>query len=71
MSGIVKVTTTRVDGWQKVCRKWAETGESFEIHGIGANHLAFCKELCEAYDYECTYRSRDHDSAAIFLPATA
>lgn len=68
MSGTVKVTTTRTDGWQDTCRTWAEAGESFEIHGIGASHLAFCKVLCDAFDYECHYESQDHDSAAVFTP---
>lgn len=49
-------------------REWAQAGEMFEIHGIGANHLAYCKELCEAFDYECHYQSHDYESAAVFAP---
>jgi hypothetical protein len=68
MSGTTKVTTTRADGWQNIGRRWAEAGESFEIHGIGASHLAFCKALCEAFNYECHYQSHERDSAAVFTP---
>lgn len=67
MSGITKITTTRTDGWQKICQKWAKAGESFEVHGIGASHLAFCKELCDSFNYECHYQSHDRDSAAVFM----
>jgi hypothetical protein len=63
-----RITTTRIEGWQGICRTWAAAGESFEIHGIGASHLAFCKELCEAFNYECHYQSHDYDSAAVFAP---
>lgn len=68
MSGTIKITTTRTDGWQNMGREWAQAGEMFEIHGIGANHLAYCKELCEAFDYECHYQSHDYESAAVFAP---
>jgi hypothetical protein len=69
MSGTTKVTTTRTDGWQDKCRRWAEAGESFEIRGVGASHLAFCKELCESFNYECHYQSHDYESAAVFTPS--
>jgi len=64
-----KTTSTRTGGWQETCRQWAGAGESFEIHGIGAGHLAFCKELCEAFNYECHYQSHNHDLAAVFAPS--
>jgi len=70
MSGITKTITTRTGGWQKTCRQWAERGESFEIHGVSASNLAFCKELCEAYNYECRYQSHGID-CAVFAPLTA
>lgn len=67
MSETAKATTTRIDGWQKLCRQWAETRESFELHSVGEGHLAFCKQLCEEYAYECRYES--HSSMrAIFVP---
>ena len=71
MSGTTKITTTRTDGWQKRSRKWAQDGESFEIHGIAASHLAFCKELCETFDYECEYQSDGAGPTATFVPASA
>ena len=71
MSGITKITTTRTAGWQKTCQQWAKAGESFEIHGIGASHLAFCKDLCDSFNYECLYQSQDRDSAAVFAPMLA
>ena len=68
MSGTIKVTTTRIGSWQATCRQWAAAGESFEIHGTGASHLAFCKELCDTFNYECRYQSHQQDGAAIFVP---
>jgi hypothetical protein len=68
MSGIIKVTTTRTSGWQTTSIKWAKQREAFEIHGVGASDLAFCKELCEAFDYECEHRSGGPNSAAVFTP---
>jgi hypothetical protein len=54
-------------GWQIICKQWAERGDTFEIHGIGAVHLAFCKELCDTFQYECHYQSHGCDSA-VFTP---
>jgi hypothetical protein len=62
------ITTTRRDGWRDQCRTWAETGAFFSIHQIDASHLAFCKQLCDNYGYECTYASDHADSAAFFGP---
>lgn len=68
MQESMKVTKTSVEGWQAVCRRWAETNEAFELHGVGARHLNFCKELCDVFDYKCEYDSKDHDRAALFVP---
>jgi hypothetical protein len=68
MNETAKFTTTRTDGWQKICRQWAEAGEAFELHGVGAGQLAFCKELCEEHGYECRYESHNSLSAAVFVP---
>ena len=66
MNWSAKVTTTRVAGWKEVCRGWAEAGEPFEIQGIGARELIFCKELCVAFNYECRFDSKE--AAAVFVP---
>ena len=66
MHGATKVTTTTVEGWEETSRIWAAAGESFEIHGIGARHLKFCKAICDAFNYECHLESRN--SAAVFVP---
>lgn len=68
MQESMKVTTTTVEGWQSLCRRWAEMREPFELHGVTARHLNVCKELCDAFDYKCEYDSRDHDHAAVFVP---
>jgi hypothetical protein len=69
MSGITRIATTWTEGWQEQCRIWAAEGESFEIQGIGARHLGFCKDLCGEFDYECHYHSHGHAHAAIMTPA--
>lgn len=61
-------TTTTAEGWQQQCWAWARNGELFEVMGVRANHLAFCKELCAAYNYECHYESNAENSTAIFKP---
>ena len=66
MSGTTKITT-RTQGWQTTCRQWASSGESFEIHDLGAANLAFCQELCETYNYECHYQSHG-SKIAMFTP---
>ena len=68
MTKSTKVTTTRTGGWRTKCLDWAGAGEYFEIRGIGAKHLAFCKELCEIFDYECLYESEGKKSTAVFTP---
>lgn len=66
MSGTTKLTATWTDGWQNICRRWAEAGETFEIHGMGPNHFAYCMELCETFNYECHYQSHGPNSTAVF-----
>lgn len=68
MSGTTKIATTSVEGWQTMCRQWAAAGESFEIQGVNARHLAFCRDLCRAYDYACHYQSQVGESTALFRP---
>jgi hypothetical protein len=64
MTKSTKVTSTGVTGWQETSQAWAEGGEHFEVHRMGAKHLAFCKELCVKYNYECNHE----DSIAVFVP---
>ncbi|HEU5395821.1 MAG TPA: hypothetical protein VFV81_01545 [Verrucomicrobiae bacterium] len=64
-----KVASTGRDGWQKRCREWAQDGESFQLHGVTAAELAFCKGLCDEFGYQCDYDSRHPLKAAIFSPA--
>jgi len=71
MSGTTKITTTKTEGWQTICQNWAQARESFEIHGIGAKHLAYCKELCDSNQYQCRYQFRNLNSAAVFAPLSA
>ena len=71
MSGTTKATTVRSHVWKAKCREWAQAGESFEINGIGAQHLAFCKDLCEEFNYSCDYQSHGQNSTAVFNPAAA
>ncbi len=71
MSGTTKITTTRTSGWQNICKKWAQQGETFEIQSVAAANLAYCKELCEMFHYECHYQSHGRDSTAIFSPLSA
>jgi len=59
---------TRTEGWQTKCLDWAIAGEHFEIHGVGAKHLAFCKEICDTFGYECIYESAGKKSTAVFTP---
>lgn len=68
MTGSINVITTRTDGWQKTCQAWAQAGEPFEVQGLGAAHLSFCKEFCDAFNYKCHYDSQD--SAAVFVPTS-
>jgi len=68
MTRSTKVTTTKADGWQKKCTGWAKAGEPFEVQGVSARHLAFCKELCDDFAYECVYESADKKLAAVFTP---
>jgi hypothetical protein len=68
MTKSAKITTTKTEGWQQICWGWAQSRELFEIKGIGARHLAFCKELCAAYKFECQYESLDEKATAIFTP---
>lgn len=67
MDESVKITTTGTVGWQKKCWTWAQEREPFEVHDVKAKHLAFCKEICGEFHYECQYDSRG-ESAAIFTP---
>ena len=67
MSETTKATTTRSEGWQKTCRHWAEARESFELLNVGPGHLAFCKQLCDDFGYECRYESHS-DMRAVFVP---
>ena len=67
---VTNMTSTRRLGWQKKCQTWAAAGESFEVHGVGARELNFCRQLCAAYNYECRFDSSDENSAAIFGPLT-
>jgi hypothetical protein len=68
MTKSIKVTTTKTEGWQAKCLDWAVAEEYFEIQGIGARHLAFCKELCDIFSYECLYESAGKKSTAVFTP---
>jgi hypothetical protein len=68
MTKSTKVTTTKTQGWQTKCLDWAVAGEYFEIHGVGARQLAFCKELCDTFNYECLYESEGKKSIAVFTP---
>jgi hypothetical protein len=68
MTKSANTTSTKIGGWQQISWSWAQAGEIFEIEGIGAKHLAFCKELCAAYNYECQYASGSENSTAVFTP---
>lgn len=70
MTKAAKITTTKIEEWQQICWAWARSREMFEIEGISARHLVFCKELCAAYNYECHYESANEKLAAIFTPLT-
>jgi hypothetical protein len=68
MEKSVKITTTGTAGWQEKSRKWAHERECFQIRGVKAKHLAFCKELCDEFHYECHYDSTNEYSEAVFMP---
>lgn len=68
MTKSTKVTTTRAEGWRTKCLDWAVAGEFFEIHGVAARHLAFCKDLCDTFAYECIYEASEKKSTAVFTP---
>ena len=68
MTKAAKITTTRTEKWQQKCWDWARAGEFFEVQGVSASHLTFCKELCAAYHYECHYDSHHEESTAFFTP---
>ena len=63
------VTTTATKDWQETCRGWADEGKYFELDGVKFKHLAFCKELCDEFGYECVYDSQDKYKTAHFSPA--
>jgi hypothetical protein len=65
-----KITNTNREDWRQQCHRWAGSGASFEVQGIGAGQLAFCKEVCDTYDYECIYQSNDQNLAAVFKPCS-
>ena len=69
MTQSTKVTRTGADGWQGLCAGWAQAGECFEVQGVGARHLAFCKKLCVDNPYECQYDSAHQ--VAVFIPVLA
>lgn len=64
----VNVTTTKSPGWETVCLTWAQSAQPFKIRGVQANHLPFCKKLCDQYNYKLNYDSGDREFAGIFVP---
>ncbi len=68
MTKSTKFTTTRTEGWQTKCLDWAAAGDVFEVHGVGARHLAFCKEICDIFHYECAYESPKR--TVVFTPSS-
>jgi hypothetical protein len=71
MTKSIKFTTTKAEGWRIKCLDWAAAGEFFEIRGVSACHLAFCKELCDIFCYECLYESEGKKSTAVFTPLSS
>jgi len=68
MSRSVNIVTAGTEGWQKRCRQWAQDGKVFEVRGVSARHLGFCKKLCDEFRYECHYDSGGEFSEAQFSP---
>lgn len=69
MNDLAKTATTRTEGWQAICLQWAQAREPFEVRGISARHLSFCRDLCERFNYKCNYDSGDRQRAAVFFPS--
>jgi hypothetical protein len=64
MRHIIHSTTTRTQGWQADCWNWAKAKMSFELYGIQAQHLAFCRALSSACHVR--FHSRQfHDEAVV------
>ena len=71
MRHILHSTTTRTQGWQADCWNWAKARMSFELYGIQAQHLAFCRALSSACHVRFHSR-RFHDEAVVpFEPSFA
>lgn len=68
MSRSVNIAIVGSDGWQRKCKQWAQDGEYFEVRGVTAKHLIFCKKLCDEFRYECEYDSGGVFSEAVFSP---
>lgn len=65
---MTRLINTGNDEWQKQCREKAQAHEQFEVRGIRARHLAFCKSICDEFHYECEYDSRDPFLTVVFTP---
>ena len=55
----MKIITTKVRGWQKLCLEWAMAGNAFEVLGVEKKHILFFQELCEAYRGKYKYFSQN------------
>lgn len=40
------------DGWQKLCREYANDDRCFHVTNINESHLLFCQQLCADYKYQ-------------------